>query len=100
MLEKGGDSVDAFFIIVPIVIIVIVFSVIRTESYENKIEEYVRSLGGTVVSYEKHGLFNGLGPFMVVGRGRTVYKVIYKLNGDNREGWVRFGGMFGPDWRF
>jgi hypothetical protein len=39
------------------------------------------------------------GAFMVVGKGRTVYRIEYRIGDDGREGWVRFGGLFGPDWR-
>jgi hypothetical protein len=35
----------------------------------------------------------------VVGKGKTVYRIEYTIGNNTKEGWVRFGGLFGPDWR-
>lgn len=79
----------------------IVMYFVRAESHSEKIGAYVESLGGILIEFDTAGLFKGgLGPFMVVGKGRVVYHVIYKINNEKREGWVRFGGIGGPDWRF
>lgn len=78
----------------------IAFYFIRSESHADKIKSYVESMGGKLIDYETGGLFKGMGPFMVVGKGRVVYRVNYEINGQIKEGWVRFGGIGGPDWRF
>lgn len=77
--------------------LVIVLSVLQKESHERRINEQIEGMGGRVIIIEKK-LFS-TGPFMVVGKGRTVYRIEYKVNDSIREGWVRFGGLFGPDWR-
>lgn len=78
----------------------IILSVGRSQSHSDKINIYVESLGGTLIDCEKSGLLKGLGPFMVVGKGRIIYRVTYEIHGEKKEGWVRFGGISGPDWRF
>jgi hypothetical protein len=90
-VAMGGIAVILF------IVLIIVLSVLQGESHERKIKEQIESMGGTVVNIEKK-LFS-TGPFMVVGKGRTVYRIEYRVGNNTREGWVRFGGLFGPDWR-
>jgi hypothetical protein len=85
------------FAVILFIILAIVISVLQGQSHERKITEQIKSMGGRVISIEKK-LFS-TGPFMVVGKGRTVYKIEYRIGNDDNEGWVRFGGLFGPDWR-
>jgi len=66
---------------------------------ENKIQEKVREMGGEVITIERRNFFTGIGPFMVVGKGRVIYRFEYRIGSQVMEGWVRFGGLFGPDWR-
>ncbi|MDR5659624.1 hypothetical protein RH915_08965 [Serpentinicella sp. ANB-PHB4] len=66
---------------------------------KEKIREKIASLGGEVISIERRNIFTGIGPFKIVGKGRVVYRIEYRLNGSTEEGWVRFGGLLGPDWR-
>lgn len=89
------------------ILLVIIFLLIgipiyfaQKESHISRIEAHVASMGGVVKGYERKNFVSGLGPFMVVGKGRTVYQIEYEINGLKREGWVRFGGIGGPDWRF
>lgn len=84
-------------VIIIFIVLALAISVLRGESYEGKITEQIESIGGTVINIEKK--FFSIGPFMVVGKGRTVYRIEYKIGNDIKEGWVRFGGLFGPDWR-
>lgn len=90
---------EALLIIVFIGVAIVLYFV-RSESHSEKINAYVGSIGGTLIDYETGGLFKGIGPFMVIGKGRIIYRVNYRLGGDKKEGWVRFGGFGGPDWRF
>ncbi len=71
----------------------------QQSGHEDKINRQILALGGRVVSIEKMGFFDGLGPFIVVGKGRTVYRIEYQVGDEVKEGWVRFGGIMGPDWR-
>lgn len=87
------------FVIVFIIIISIIIYFVRSESHQDSIASKVDSLGGRLISYEKRNFFTGIGPFMVVGKGRMVYKIEYEINGIKKEGWVRFGGITGPVWR-
>lgn len=79
------------------VIIGIAFYFIQRENHENKINEQIQSLGGRVISIESRTFSTG--PFILVGKGRTVYRIEYEVGNEVREGWVKFGGLFGPDWR-
>lgn len=84
-------------VLIVFIILGIVFSFIQADSHESKIREQIQSMGGTVVSIEKK--YFATGPFIAVGKGRTVYRIEYRIGGKLKEGWVRFGGLFGPDWR-
>lgn len=86
-----------FFII--IFIICICLYIVSLKGQESKIYNKIESIGGKVISIERRNFLTGLGPFMVVGKGRTVYMIEYEIEGEMKEGWVRFGGLFGPDWR-
>jgi hypothetical protein len=72
---------------------------LQRASYERKIKERIKSMGGEVIGIEKSGFLSGLGPFTVVGKGRTVYRIEYRIGTSAKEGWVRFGSILGPDWR-
>ena len=72
---------------------------IQGQGHESSINSQIESLGGRVISIERRSFFSGLGPFHVVGKGRVVYRIEYEVNGQLMEGWVRFGGLMGPDWR-
>lgn len=87
-------------------VMVVIFIVIGIGIYflnvvghDAKIKRQIESLGGRLLSYERRNFFSGIGPFHVVGRGRMVYRIDYEVNGVMKEGWVRFGSLFGPDWR-
>ncbi|MCT4595649.1 MAG: hypothetical protein N4A57_15480 [Anaeromicrobium sp.] len=81
------------------IIIGIIIYFARSESHQDSIKSKIDSLGGHLISYERRNFFTGIGPFMVVGKGRMIYRIEYKVNGIKKEGWVRFGGISGTDWR-
>jgi hypothetical protein len=85
-------------------IIIVLFAIfgiaiffIQNGSHESSIKSQVEALGGTVISIERT-MFNN-GPFFLKGKGRTIYRFEYNTGGEIKEGWVRFGGLFGADWR-
>lgn len=80
-------------------VLAIVINSIRSESHQGSINNQIESMGGKVISIERRSFFTGLGPFMVVGKGRVIYRIEYVINDEVKEGWVRFGGLLGPDWR-
>jgi hypothetical protein len=85
-------------VIVLFVVFAISISIFQRKSYERKIMEQINSIGGEVTSIERK-TFSG-GPFFIVGRrGRTIYRIEYRKDNKIREGWVKFGGLFGPDWK-
>lgn len=87
---------------VPIILLIILIPFIyifQNNRHTNLINEQVASMGGSVISIERRNFFTGLGPFMVVGKGRTIYRFEYTIGSIKHEGWVRFGGLFGADWR-
>jgi hypothetical protein len=86
---------------VVIIVIFIVFavsiSILQYKSHKRKITEQIHSIGGEVIDIERKA-FSG-GPFFMVGKGRTVYRIEYRKDNKVREGWVKFGGLFGAEWR-
>jgi hypothetical protein len=97
-MRKVRKSMSGMAIVL-VVIAIFIFAGIQRASYEGKIDEQIKSMGGEVISVEKRGFFTGLGPFTVVGKGRTVYRIEYQIGNSTKEGWVRFGSILGPDWR-
>lgn len=82
-----------------ILILIIPIALIVHSNRKKTIEDMIISIGGEIISIERRNFFNGIGPFYVVGKGRAVYRISYLLDGEEKEGWVRFGSLFGPDWR-
>lgn len=84
-----------------IIILIVVFAVaaffIQSQSHESSIKSKVESLGGTISSIERT-MFNN-GPFFIKGKGKSIYRFEYNIGNETKEGWVRFGSLFGPDWR-
>ncbi|WFD08715.1 hypothetical protein [Tepidibacter hydrothermalis] len=86
-------------IIVLFVIIAMIMHFSRIESHEDNIKNKIDSLGGCLINYERRNFFTGIGPFILVGKRKMVYRIEYEVEGIKKEGWVRFGGLSGPDWR-
>lgn len=86
-------------ILIILIPLLIYLSFVRIQSYENKIYDEIEALGGKVIDIERRNFFTGIGPFHVVGKNRVVFRIVYEINGVEKEGWVRFGGIMGPDWR-
>ncbi|MBF8984507.1 hypothetical protein IZY60_13255 [Lutibacter sp. B2] len=82
-----------------IIVIGTIIHFVRIEKYKDSIASRIDSFGGRLISYERCGLFTSIGPFKFVGKGKTVYKIEYEVDGIKKVGWVRFGGIFGPDWK-
>jgi hypothetical protein len=84
-----------------IFILLVIFSIvmffIKSSRYEESIKNQVQVLGGKVISIEKT-MFNN-GPFFIKGKGKSIYRFQYTIGNEIKEGWVRFGSLFGPDWR-
>jgi len=85
------------FIIIILLVIVVRLTFIERENHEERINEYLSSMGGKVLTTERKSFLTG--PFLVVGKGRRVYRFEYKIGNEIKEGWVKFGGLMGPDWR-
>ena len=66
---------------------------------EKTIHEKIESMGGKVDAIERRNFFSGIGPFTIVGKNKVVYRIVYRVNDQRKEIWVRFGGLLGPEWR-
>jgi hypothetical protein len=86
-----------FVIIVIFVVFAVSISIIQVKSHRRKITERINSIGGKVIRIERKSVFAG--PFLGVSRGKTVYRIEYKKGEEVKEGWVKFGDLYGPDWR-
>lgn len=87
------------FLAVLFMVLVIYLTFARLSKYKRDIHNEIEAMGGEVISIEQRNFFSGIGPFHVVGKGRVVYRIVYKIQGVEKEGWVRFGNFMGPDWR-
>jgi hypothetical protein len=86
-------------IIIFLVVLIVLITIVQYQGHQSKINEKITSIGAEVINVERRNFFTGIGPFMAVGKGRTVYRIKYRVGSEIKEGWVRFGGLFGPDWR-
>ena len=84
-------------VIVLFVAFAIAIFFILSKSYENSIKSKVEGFGGTLISIERM-MFNN-GPFFIKGKGKSIYRFEYRIGNETKEGWVRFGSLFRPDWR-
>jgi hypothetical protein len=84
-------------IIILFVVFAVSISILQHKSHQRKITEQIHSIGGEVINTERKTFSRG--PFFMVGKGRTVYRIEYRKDDEVREGWVKFGDLFGPDWR-
>lgn len=80
-------------------IFIVGIELLLDKSRREKIEEEINFIGGNVINIERRNLFTGRGPFFIEGKGETVYKIEYVVDGVLKEGWVKFAGLFGVDWR-
>jgi hypothetical protein len=80
-----------------LVIFAVSIYIVQIKNHKRKIKEKVHLLGGEVITIERKTFFTG--PFFVVRRGRTVYRIEYKKDNSIKVGWVKFGDLSGPDWR-
>lgn len=87
---------NAFYLFSMFVFITLII-LYKNERQKNAIKGQVDLLGGTVITIEKKLFDNG--PFPFKGKGRTIYRFEYKVDDRVNVGWVKFGGIFGPDWR-
>jgi hypothetical protein len=86
-------------IIAVFAIFVVCLIILIPRWHRSRINDKIDSIGGTVLSIERRNFFTGIGPFKIVGKGRTVYRIEYKIQDQTKEGWVKFGGIMGADWR-
>ena len=65
------------------------------------IQEKVEDMGGQLLSCkQQYGVFNaGPFPYDALERNRSIYYYVYVLNGQNKNGWVKFSLFGRPDWR-
>lgn len=84
-------------VIVLFATVAVLISITQDKNHERKIEDKIKELGGQVIDIKTEKYSTG--PFTTIARGRTVYKIKYKIGSEIKEGWVKFGDLFGPDWR-
>lgn len=87
---------EILLIMVPLVIVIIIY---QYSGHKKAIESKVEEVGGQLIEYKRRWGVIGIGPFKLVGKGQTVYSFTYEFEGETKEGWVKFGRLFGPDWR-
>lgn len=69
---------------------------INNLSHENSIKDYVKKMGGVIISIKRNTDDNT--PFFKETRDKIIYKFEYKINDEIKEGWVMFGGIR-ADWK-
>ena len=94
------EKTELFLTIAAFVIVIVallISFIVMPRIHCRKIYEEIESFGGEIIGIEK--CYFSKGPFMTYGKGRTIYRFDYKLGDERKEGWVKFGTWFGPDWR-
>ncbi|WP_139904125.1 hypothetical protein [Clostridium thermarum] len=77
--------------------VAVLISVTQDKNHERKIEDKIKELGGQVIEIKREKYSTG--PYTIIARGKIVYRIKYKIGSEIKEGWVKFGDLFGPDWR-
>jgi hypothetical protein len=85
------------WLFIVMVIIVIIISFYSDKSHKETIRDEIKYMGGDVINIER--CWFGSGPFILKGKGATVYKFEYYLDGKYKIGYVKFGSMLGPKWK-
>lgn len=75
-------------------IAIIATIVMITKAQENQIRAKVASIGGELISFEPRIVNH---PFFLVWKGEQAYQFTYSINGQVKEGFVKFS-LF-TDWR-
>ncbi|MCR3923445.1 MAG: hypothetical protein NUK65_13185 [Firmicutes bacterium] len=83
--------------IVLFVISTVTISYIQSRNHRYKIIKQIDGMGGKVLFIERKRFDTG--PFLLFRRGRSIYKIKYSIEDEIKEGWVKFGDLFGPEWR-
>ena len=83
--------------IVLILTFAIVLFLYQSVHHERKIGEKISELGGNIIKLERK--YFSYGPLKWEIGDKTVNRIEYEINGEYYEGWVKFGGLMGPDWR-
>jgi hypothetical protein len=94
MNDNKGDNI---LLVIVLIIFFLIGSSCARSSHEEKIQTQIQSVNGEVVSIEKN-IFHVGDPFFLDGKYDDIYKITYKVNGQVKEGWVRFR-TFGTDWK-
>jgi len=90
---------DYIMYLILAVAVIMIASIFVRRRYRKLIQEKMESFGGMQLSCtSQYGIF-GVGPYESAGKYHTVYKLRYMLNGEVREGWVKFSIFSKPDWR-
>jgi c-di-AMP phosphodiesterase-like protein len=94
---RGGESFMGLIVIIVFIAFAIRMLYVQSEHYKEEIYRQIEQLGGQVINIERQTLSTR--PFSIAGKEVAVYKIKYKIDGEVEEGWVRFGGIFGPSWK-
>lgn len=89
--NSGGKGL---IIVLCILFFLITYSCERS-SHEKDIQSHITSINGEVISIEEN-IFHVGTPFYFSSKYDEIYKVVYKINDETKEGWVRFR-TFGAD---
>ncbi len=86
-------------VVILVLAVAVPLIIFQKSRHEALIKEKISQIGGTYIDHNREIGLLGAGPFKLVGRGQTVYHINYRIGVQAKEGWVRFGGLGGPDWR-
>jgi len=92
-------ELKAILYLILAIAIVVGGTVIMRRRHNRLIEKKMDSLGGVLVSGNAQFGFYNVGPYKWVARHQTVYKFEYTLDGETKNGWVKFNLWGEPDWR-
>jgi hypothetical protein len=86
-------------ILIGVIIVLFLFFLESCEmsTSEEKIQVQIKSINGEIIDIDKNEWHIG-DPFTWDSKYDEIYKITYKVNGQVKEGWVRFRS-FGTDWK-
>lgn len=85
--------------IIIIITILFLLELGRNAYYKNLLEEEVQSMGGVLLSCRREWGFFMDTPYIIRGSWNVIYFFEYRVDNEDKEGWVKFGIFLGPDWR-
>lgn len=90
---------NSIILLIIIALIVAIVAIFTAKRHTRIIEGKMIEINAELISKKRRiGLYN-VGPYKWVGKNEAVYFIEYSVDGEIKEGWVKFSLWSGLDWR-